>query len=62
MFRKRRFKRKTIGKLEVFFKKKAYNGFNKNLVYTNINNTTNILQNNVITKLVHYKIVTKKKI
>ncbi len=63
MFRKRRYKKKTIGKLEVFFKKKAYTGLKKNLVYFKSNFTTSTLQSSgVIIKLRHYKIVTKKKV
>ncbi len=61
MFRKKRFKRYTLGRLQNFIKKKAYTGY---IFYNKVKRPTllSFLPNNEKCFIKHYVNVTKKKI
>lgn len=60
MIKKKRYKRNTLGKLELYFKKEPYTGYinlKKFYFSTNINNITYIFKQ---PKIKHYKCYKKK--
>ncbi len=61
MSKKKRFKKKTLGRLQMFFEKKPYTGF-KNIASTDLTYNCLVSTKVYITQIVHYNNVTKKKI
>ncbi len=62
MFKKKRYKKQTIAKLQLFIQKESYNG---QVNFSNSKSTTSTLYTNVnknLSIITHYNNVTKKKI
>ena len=61
MLKKRRFRKKTLGRLQMFFEKKPYTGFKYFALFT-IQSQCAVLKNSYNPTGTHYKHVTKKKL
>lgn len=61
MSRKRRFKRKTLGRLHMFFGKKPYTGYRGSVQVKQYSTHMELIETHTPGE-VHYKNVTKKKI
>ncbi len=61
MSKKRRFKKKTLGRLQMFFEKKPYLGFKHGIRFV-LQYSCLVCEEVYVTKLNHYNNVTKKKI
>ena len=62
MFKKKRYKRQTIGKLQLFFQKDSYMGFNNFLKITKSSSIIQVIPNLELKSFIHFNNVTKKKI
>lgn len=61
MSKRRRFKRKTLGRLHMFFQKKPYTGFRNSVTQAQTSSCIHSVSNHEVT-LTHYSNVTKKEL
>ena len=62
MFKKKRYRKQTIGKLQLFLQKESYKGYKNFLKNKNISTTIKSIPLLKLDKYIHFNNVTKKKI